>query len=254
VAVDSAGNLFIADSGRVRRVAPDGIITTVAGNGTAPAWPRAASDGGKATETAILPAHVMVDDAGNVYFTEGPYPIVRMVSPDGTIHTSVASLTGQPYYGYIYASTVDRAGNVYVAGSVCSGDGNCSVQSIRKVSPSGTIATVATWRPLGRETGGDVGDGGPVAEARLGIISGLAVDSAGNLFISDLYGQRVRKLDVNGIITTVGGNGFPGYSGDGGPGANATFYHPLALTVDGAGNVFVSDFNQSVRVLRPTAQ
>ena len=85
-------------------------------------------------------------------------------------------------------------------------------------------------------------------------MSGLAVDVAGNVFISDLFGQRVRKIDLDGIITTVGGNGIPGYSGDGGPATNGTLYSPLALAVDAAGSVYVSDFNQSVRLLRPVAQ
>jgi sugar lactone lactonase YvrE len=255
VAVDSAGNLFIADSSnlRVRKVSPDGIITTVAGNGKAPVWPRESTDGAPATGAAIIPSHVMVDGAGNLYFVEVQYADVRKVSPDGTLHTAVPSPTGLPYYGFISASTVDRAGNLFVAGSVCDGDDNCSL-SIRKVSLSGTIATVATWRPLSRQPGSDVGDGGPANEAQLGFVSGLAVDSAGNLFISDLFGQRVRKIDLNGIISTVGGNGFSGYSGDGGPGAHATLDHPLALAADGMGNVYVSDFNQSVRLLRPVAQ
>jgi sugar lactone lactonase YvrE len=255
VAVDSAGNLFIADSSnlRVRKVSPDGIITTVAGNGTAPVWPRAANDGVPATDAAIMPSHVMVDGAGNLYITEAQYADVRKVSPDGTLHTAVPSQTGLAYYGFISASTVDQAGSVFVAGGVCDGDDQCP-HSIRKFSPSGVITTVATWRSLSREPGSDVGDGGPVAQARLGFISSLAVDSVGNLIIGDLFGQRVRKLDLNGIITTVGGNGIPGYSGDGGPGANATLDHPLALAADGAGNVYVSDFNQSVRLLRPVAQ
>lgn len=255
VAVDSAGNLFIADSSnlRVRKVSSDGIITTVAGNGKTPAWPRTATDGSPATDAEIIPSHVMVDGAGNVYFAEVQYADVRKVSPDGTIHTAVPSVTGLPYFGFISASTVDRAGSVFVAGGVCDGDDNCS-RSIRKFSPSGVITTVATWRSLSREPGSDVGDGGPVSEAQLGFVSGLAVDSAGNLFLADLFGQRVRKIDPNGIITTVGGNGIPGYSGDGGPGANATLDHPLALAADEAGNVYVSDFNQAVRLLRPVAQ
>jgi hypothetical protein len=94
----------------------------------------------------------------------------------------------------------------------------------------------------------------PATEARLGFVTGLVVDSAGNLFLTDLFAQRVRKIDHDGIITTLGGNGFAGYSGDGGPAASASLDHPLALAVGGVGNVYVSDFNQSVRLLRPVAQ
>jgi sugar lactone lactonase YvrE len=255
VAVDSAGNLFIADSSnlRVRKVSSDGIITTVAGNGSVPPWPSSASNAALATDTPIVPFHVAVDGAGNLYIGEGHYADVRKVSPDGTITTVMLSDAALPYFGFISASTVDRTGNLFVAGSLCDSGDTCSL-SIRKVSPAGTITTVAIANPLSLQPGSDVGDGGAASKAQLGFVSGLAVDTAGNLFISDLSGQRIRKIDLNGIITTVGGNGIAGYSGDGGPAANATVYYPLALVADGAGNVYVSDFNQSVRVMRPVAQ
>ncbi len=121
VAVDSAGNLFIADSGnfRVRKVSPDGIIATVAGNGGAPAWPREATSGASATGVAIMPSHVAIDGAGNLYIAESSYADVRKVSPDGTIHTALASAAGLPYYGFISAFTVDSTGALFVAGSEC---------------------------------------------------------------------------------------------------------------------------------------
>jgi len=206
-----------------------------------------------ATAVPILPSHVMVDGAGNLYIAEGPYADVRKVSPDGTIHTAVPSPTGLPYYGIITASTVDRAGNLFVAGPLCDGNDYCSL-SIRRYSPSGAITTIAAGNPLSFQQGSDVGDGGSASKAKLGFVSGLAVDSAGNLFLSDLFGQRVRRIDLDGIITAVGGNGTSGYSGDGGPAANATLDFPLALAVDGAGGVYVSHFNQAVRLMRPVAQ
>ncbi len=249
VAIDNAGNVFIADAGnaRVRRVSPDGIITTVAGNGSAPPWPRPATEGVAATSVPVAPTQVAVDGVGNLYITEGPYADLRKVSPDGTIHMIV------PDYGFITAAAVDRAGNLFVAGSVCDNEGNCSL-SIRKFSPSGAVTTIANGHPMSSLPGSDVGDGGPASNARLGFVSGIAVDSAGNVFITDLFAERVRKIDTDGVITTVGGNGIAGYSGDGGPAASATLDAPLALAVDGTGNVYVSDFNQSVRVLRPVAQ
>ena len=254
VAVDGAGNLFIADSSnaRVRKVSRDGIITTVAGNGIAPEWNRQVVDGAPATSVPILPSHIMVDGAGNLYIAEGPYADVRKVSPDGTIHTAVASLTGLPYYGFISALTVDRAGNLFFASDVCDGGEICSLQ-IRRSSAAGVITTIAIGQPLGGPSS-DIGDGGPALKARLGFVAGLAVDSAGNLFLTDLFAQRVRKIDLNGIITTVGGTGSSGYSGDGGLAANATLAYPIAVAVDSAGGVYVSDFNQSVRLMRPVAQ
>jgi hypothetical protein len=255
VAVDSAGNLFIADYAnfRVRKVSPDGLITTVAGTGSAPAWQREATDGALATGSAIIPSHVAVDGAGNLYIEESQYGDVRKVSPDGAIQTVASSATGSPYYGFISASTVDRAGNLFVAGSVCDDDGNCSL-SVRKFSPAGVISTIAIGHPISIQPASSTGDGGPATQAQLGFVSGLAVDFAGNLFINDLFDQRVRKIDPNGIITTVGGNGIPGYSGDGGPAMSASVDHPLGVTVDASGNVYVSDFNQAVRLLRPIAQ
>jgi len=256
VAVDSAGNLFIADTAnlRVRKVSPDGIITTVAGNGSAPAWPRAvALDGASATGVAIIPSHLMVDGEDNLYIAEAPYAGVLKVSREGTIHTAVPFRTGLPYSQNITASTVDRAGNLFIAGFMCDGDDYCSL-TIRRLSPTGSMTTIATGNPLSREPGSNIGDGGPASKAQLGFVSALAVDLAGNVFLSDIFSQRVRKIDLAGIITTVGGNGMSGYSGDGGPATSATLDHPIALAVDGAANVYVSDFNQSVRVLRPVGQ
>ena len=191
-----------------------------------------------------------MDGAGNLYIAEGHYADVRKVSRDGTISTVLPSDAALPYSGFISASTVDRTGNLFVAGSLCDSDDNCSL-SIRKISPAGGITIIATANLLGPQSGSDVGDGGPASKAQLGFVSDLAIDFAGNLFISDLFGQRIRKIGLDGIITTVGGNGIPGYSGDGGPAANATVNYPLALAADGAGNVYVSDFNQAVRVMRP---
>jgi hypothetical protein len=146
----------------------------------------------------------------------------------------------------VTALTADRAGNLFVAGYSCPGEYDCSL-AVRKVSPSGVITLVAAAHP----SGNDVSDGGPATSARLGYISSIAVDSTGNVFLTDLHAQRIRRIDPNGIIATVGGNGFPGYSGDGGPGTKATLNYPLALATDLEGNIYSSDFNQVVRVLRP---
>jgi sugar lactone lactonase YvrE len=255
VAVDSGGNLFIADSSnlRVRKVSSDGIITTVVGNGSAPPWPRTVSSGGPATDTPIIPTHVAVDGAGNLYIAEGHFAEVRKVSPDGIISTALIPGTALPYFRLISASTVDRTGNLFVAGSICDDDDNCSL-AIRKVSPAGGITIIAIANPLSGQPGSGVGDGEPASRAQVGFVSGLAVDGAGNVFISDLFGQRVRKIDLDGIITTIGGNGLAGYSGDGGPATNGSLYSPLALAVDATGGVYVSDFNQAVRLLRPVAR
>jgi sugar lactone lactonase YvrE len=253
VAVDGAGNVFIADSSnlRVRKVSADGMITTVAGNGNPPVWPGGAGDGGLAINAPVIPYSVAVDRAGDLFIGEGNFADIRKVSPDGTISTVPAPNTASVYFGYIEATTVDRAGNLYVAGSSCDNDDSC-FNSIRRVSPSGDVSVVAGGQngyPL--QSGSGIGDGGPAIKAFIGFVSNLAVDSAGNLFVADLIGQRIRMIDVNGIITTVGGNGATGYWGDGGPATKATVNSPLGLATDAADNVYLSDFNQAVRILRP---
>jgi sugar lactone lactonase YvrE len=254
VAVDAAGNLFIADSGnsRVRKVASDGTISTYAGNGNAPGWPPGSGDGGLATSAPLLVLGVAVDSAGNLLISEGNYADVRRVAPDGTISTLLYP-TGLSYLGSLTAMTIDHAGNLFVAGSVC--DSDTCYFGVRKVSPSGETTVIAgSGKAYNLQPGSSIGDGGPAIDAAIGFISCLVVDTSGNLFLADLFAQRVRKIDPNGIITTVGGNGIPGYSGDGGPATNASVLYPLGLAADARGNVYLSDFNQAVRILRPAAQ
>jgi sugar lactone lactonase YvrE len=256
VAVDAAGNLFIADSAdlRVRKVSPDGTITTVAGNGNSPVWPGGLGNGGPAVNTPVIPYSVAVDRAGNLFIGEGNFADTRKVSPDGTISTLISPNTVVPYFQYVEAMTVDLRGNLYVAGSDCS-DGDTCYNGIQKISPAGDITLLATGaNPYSLQPGSSIGDGGPALQASIGFVSSLAVDSTGNLFIADLIGQRIREIDTNGIITTVGGDGIPGYSGDGGPATNATLNYPFGLATDTGGNVYVSDFNQAVRILRPSRQ
>jgi sugar lactone lactonase YvrE len=253
VALDGAGNLFIADGARVRKVSRDGTIVTVAGNGYSPKYPpqRGLGDGGLATETSVIPFGIAVDDAGNLYFSEGSHGDVRKVFPDGTITTVLSPPTAAPYSGFISAATVDRVGNLFVAGSACDTGGPC-YNAIRRIASSGSVTILVDGRYAALTPGAGLGDGGPAINAAIGFVSTLVVDTAGNLFFADLYAQRIRKIDLNGIITTVGGNGVPGYFGDGGPATNATLNYPFGLASDAADNIYVSDFNQAVRILRPS--
>ena len=241
VAIDGAGNLYIADSYNfsIRKISPSGIISTVAGDGTR----GLSSDGGRATAARMdFPTRVSVDSGGNLFIADGGR--VRKVSTDGTITTVAgdgtccysgdggAATRAQVFPGDIAA---DAAGNLFIGG----------FYRVRKVSSTGIISTVAG----NGSRASSFGDGGPATSARLQIggfdpatVGSAAIDSSGNLFIADSASNRVRKVSASGIITTVAGTGFQGYSGDGGPATSAQLNVPLGVAVDNAGNLFIADW------------
>lgn len=241
VAADSFGNVYIADStnNRVRKVNSAGTITTFAGTGS----PAFSGDGGPAASAALFsPSAVAVDASGNVYIADGGNFRIRKVTTGGIISTVAG---GAPVPGYsgdggpaIGAGftlpggvTVDSAGNLYIADA-----GN---NRIRKVNSAGVITTVA-----GNGVKGFSGDGGPATGASLNLFNahcGLAVDSAGNLYIPDVANHRVRKVDASGIITTVAGDGIAGFSGDGSPATSAGLNNPSDIAFDSAGNFYIAD-------------
>jgi sugar lactone lactonase YvrE len=253
VAVDAAGNLFIADSAnqRVRRVDPSGVISTVAGNGRF----GYSGDGGPATSASLnSPYGVTVDAAGDLFIADAANLRIREVDPSGVIST-VAGNGSQGYLsGYsgdgaaatgaqLYRPNglaLDAAGDLFIADSLNN--------RVRRVDPSGVISTVA-----GNGSYGFSGDGGLATNARLTSPSGVAVDAAGDLFIADTFNNRVRKVDPSGVISTVAGNGVPGYSGDGGPATSAALFQPFTVVVDGSGNLFIADsFNHRIRKVDPS--
>ena len=248
MAVDAAGNLFIADShnGRIRQVSPDGVIRTVAGNGIL----GFSGDGGPATDASLnFPQGVAVDAAGNLFIADAENHRIRQVSPDGVIRTVAGngdygfSGDGGPATNASLSSpkgvAVDAAGNLFIADRFN--------HRIRQVSPDGVIRTVA-----GNGDFDFSGDGGPATNASLGGTSGVAVDGAGNLFIADAENDRIRQVSPDGIILTVAGNGLGGFSGDGGPATNAFLSNPQGVAVDAAGNLFIADTeNHRIRQVSP---
>ncbi len=247
VALDSAGNIYIADTAnhRIRRVdAVTGIIVTIAGTGT----PGYSGDGGPATSAGIdSPEGVAVDSAGNIYIADtANHSIRRIDAATGDIDT-VAGSGGPPGYSgdggpataaklrTPKAVAVDSAGNIYIA--------DTANDAIRKVdAASGTIETVA-----GTGSPGFSGDGGPATAAMINKPGGVAVDSAGNIYIADTANNRIRKVDAaTGIIDTIAGTGQPGYGGDGGPATLARMSKPGDVAVDPAGDLYIAG-NDTIR-------
>lgn len=219
-ALDSAGNLFVADAGNnvVRKItAPTGVITTVAGNGFGAGAAKGSfsGDGGAATQAELnQPYGVVVDSAGNIFISDLGNQRIRKVDAETGIITTVA---GDGTYGYSAKSgdavsamianpeqlALDGSGNLYIAEQ--------GANVIAKVNLSaGTISTIAGNGSVGQGNGTEsptvTGDGGLATKAELAQPQGVAVDAAGNVFISDTNNQRVRMVTAStGIITTVVG-------------------------------------------------
>jgi hypothetical protein len=218
---------------------PDNIITTLAGDGT---FGYSGDNGAATNATLDEPYGVALDGAGNLFIADTDNNCIRKVDPYGII-TTVAG-NGNPGYSgdggaatnaaldEPYGVAMDKAGNLYIADT----DNNC----IRKVDATGTITTVA-----GNGEAGFSGDGGTATNASLNAPSCLALDGVGNLFVTDVFNNRIRKVGTNGIITTVAGNGSAGYFGDGGTATNASLSYPLGLAVDGAGDLFIADLGNN---------
>ena len=262
VAADAAGNLYIADTvnKRVRKVSIYGTMTTIAGNGTA----GLSGDGGPALNAQFdLLSGVVADATGNVYIADAGNDRVRRISTSGMITTFAGGGTGgdggQAASAKLLSVTAlafDNAGNLYILDGLDS--------RVRKVSTGGIITTVA-----GTGTSGYSGDGGPATSAHLLRPTAMAVDASGSLYIAEgaplivmnppfgpsfTPGQpRIRKVSTDGIITTIAGNGVPGYSGDGGPAISAQLSDYVeGVAVDAAGNLYIADTgNLRLRVVSP---
>jgi len=221
VAVDSAGNIYVADAGNtsIRKIAAGGIVTTFAGfSGVA-----GSSDGVGAIARFNAPQGIAVDGAGNVYVADTKNNTIRMATAGGTV-TTIGGAAGQTgsndgpaglaRFNAPYAVAVDGAGNVYVA--------DFFNAAIRKITPAGTVTTLAG---LAGQVGMADGAG---AVARFNQPYGVAVDASGDVFVADTYNRAIREITAGGIVTTLGGT-------------NSRFYYPQGVGLDGAGNLYVAD-------------
>jgi len=245
IAIDSKGNVYIADFGNfvVRRVSPDGTINTVAGNGTA----GFSGDKSAAISAQVVPFAVAVDSQGNLYIADGPNCRVRKVDTKGIITTIAGN--GQTTYSGDSSSAintsidfptgvaVDASGNVYIA----------NYSYVLQIDPTGAISTVA-----GSGDYGYIVDG---VDARQAVLSpaGIVLDGNGDLYLSDWNLNRVRKVDLQShFIFGAAGNGSQGFSGDQGPPAAAELNEPFGLALDAAHDLLVADFGNG-RVRKVTS-
>ena len=250
VAVDRAGNLYVADLGnhRVRKVDSSGTITAFAGTGTA----GNSGDGGPATMAQLRnPVSVALDGSGNHYIADYNNHTVRKVDSSGIITTFAGTGTagnsgdgGSATAAQLrnpVSVALDGSGNLYI--------GDYKNHTVRKVDSSGIITTFAGTGTAGfsfRE------NGGPATRARLNEPWGLAVDRSGNLYIADSLNHQIRKVGTNGLIATIAGTSSSGFSGDGGPATSARLHEPSGLAVDGSGNIYIADrSNRRIRKLTP---
>ncbi len=250
VVVDSAGNLYIGDdnNGRIRKVTKStGIISTIAGGGSN-AGTDGVGDGGQATDASLdAPLNLALDDSGNIYIADHYHERVRKITVSTGIITDIAGNGTLGYSGnggqataaelyYPEATAMDDSGNVYIA------DQWNNV--VRKV----TVKTGIITNAAGNGNSGYSGDGGQATDAELDIVSGVAVDGSGNIYIADERNNVIREVTKStGIINTIAGDGFDqgtwngGFSGDGGSAIAAELNQPYGITVDACGNVYIGD-------------
>ena len=241
IAVDREGNIYLShrSKNRIRKVTPDGIITTIAGNGTA----GYSGDGGPALKASLnFPAGLAVDDKSNVYIADRNNHRIRKVSPDGII-TTVAG-TGVADFGGDGGSALEA--NLHLPSDIEVGlkgvlyISDRSNNRIRKVDQDGTITTVA-----GIGLPGFGGDFGLAVNALMKYPFGISLDRHGNLYIADRGNNRIRKVDSGGIITTLAGDSMHAFGGDYGPASYSNLAYPTDVVVDEMDNVYIADRNNN---------
>ena len=250
ICTDVAGNVYLADisNERIRKISPSGIITTAAGSGISRSGASNVGDGGPATAAGFYyPSAVAVDAAGNMYICEQGNQRIRKVNTTGIIST----IAGNGTFGYTgdggpatsselsdpTGIAVDRHGNIFI----CDNNNHC----IRKIDTNGTIHTIA-----GTGTPGFNGNNIAATSAQLAFPDDVAVDTMGNVFISDQGTNTIRYVDTNGIIHLYAGSGNSGFSGDGGIATNAKLADPRGIKVDNYGNLYIADYgNNRIRMV-----
>ena len=244
VAVDGSGNVYVCDYDNIliRKIAPGGVVTTISGVLQTPGF----VDGTGTAAEYNYPFGIGTDTSGNIYIADTGNNTIRKMAP-GVVVTTLAGTPGSGYtdgtgssarFNYPTDMALDPSGNLYVVDNT-----NCT---IRKITPSGVVTTVA----------GTPGAAGTVdgtgAAAHFNYPYGIALDGSGNLYVTDQVGQAIRKIAPGGVVTTIAGT--PGTAGSAnGTGSAALFFYPAGIAVDGSGNVFVSEErNFDIREITPS--
>lgn len=231
VALDRAGNVYIADGGNhtIRKITPTGLVSTLAGT----AGVRGSADGFGAAASFSYPRGIAVDDTGHVYVADSTNGTVRKITPAGLVTTLAGPAAN---FRYPEGVAVDRAGNVYVT------DGYENL--IRKITPAGSATVFAG-------SGAAFSFDGTGRQASFNYPRGIAIDAAGNLYVADHYGHTIRKISPTGVVTTVAGTA--GVRGsDSASGATNGLDRPSGVTVDAAGNLYATEAGQTtIRKITP---
>lgn len=246
--VDSNDNVIIADKAhyRIRKISPDGIISTIAGNGIR----GNVGDGGPALKASVYPMRLRVSDKNEIFFISpsGFVSLVRKVDPKGKIHEYIT--TGDADYQKAVLTSgsgassksditvisqfsdlaIDKKGNLYLSDRIN--------HQIRKLPPSGKIQTIA-----GTGDSNYFGDGGPATRAAFRDPGAITLDDDGNLYVADAANNMIRKIDTRGIISTIAGNGKHTDSGDGGPALKAGLRSIDSLVFNPAGELHIVETN-----------
>jgi streptogramin lyase len=247
LALDTLSNIYVADFGNstIRKITPGGVVSTLAGQ----TGVFSSTDGAGGYATFNYPASIAADPAGNLYVTDLVNNTIRKITPVGVVSTFAGSPGPGDYkddtgtaarFNGPYGITIDAAGNLYVS--------EIQNQTIRKISPAAVVTTLAGQVSV---SGTNDGTG---SLAQFNSPSGLALDSATNVYVADYYNYTIRKVTPAGVVTTVAGQpGVDGYQ-DGGHNV-AMFDQPAGVAVDPAGNIYVADYqNNVIREIAPSGQ
>ena len=242
IATDSAGNVYVADSGNstIRKITPAGVVSTLAGL----AGSTGSADGTGSAARFNIPWGVATDNTGNVYVADTDNSTIRKITPAGVVSTfagtagaggAVDATGAAARFNSPFGLATDSAGNVYVADTFN--------YTIRKITPAGSVSTIAG---LAGSSGSADGTG---TAARFAWPESVVTDGAGNVYVADTYNYTIRKVTPDAVVTTIAGSALAGYAD--GTGAAARFVEPEGIAIDSSDNLYVTD-SDSIRKITPT--